>query len=134
MTVYMLDTNIISDAVRHPEGECARRISAMPPHQLCISIIVASELRFGLKKVAPSRVAFGVQRALEGLRIEPFESPADEFYAEIRATLERTGQLIGGNDLLIAAHSLALNATLVSDNMDEFRRVPGLSLVNWRRR
>jgi len=61
----------------------------------------------------------------------PFEEPADLIYADIRATLEKSGTPIGANDLFIAAHALALNATLVTGNEREFRRVPGLEVENW---
>jgi len=65
------------------------------------------------------------------LEIMPFDEHAAEIYGDIRAALERSGQIIGGNDLFIAAHALSLNVTLVSNNLKEFTRVPGLRLENW---
>jgi tRNA(fMet)-specific endonuclease VapC len=67
------------------------------------------------------------------LKVLPLQAPADEFYGRLRADLERRGQLIGPNDLLIAAQALALSCTLVTDNEREFSRVPDLATQNWLR-
>lgn len=74
-----------------------------------------------------------VERVLEALVIAPFAEPADQLYGEIRAELQRRGTPIGANDLFIAAHALALDCILVTDNMREFERVPGLRIENWLR-
>jgi len=79
------------------------------------------------------RLAGQLETVLSGLDIQPWDAPADERYGEIRALLQGKGKLIGANDLFIAAHALALDATLVSDNTREFSRVPGLKLENWLR-
>ena len=128
---YLLDTNIISDLVRHPQGSVFQNISNAGENKVCTSIVVACELRFGVAKSNSSRLREQLKRILGVLPILPLESPADQHYAEIRTHLERAGIPIGPNDLLIAAHALALNLTLVTANTREFERVPSLKLENW---
>ncbi|MDP2810701.1 MAG: PIN domain-containing protein, partial [Rhodocyclaceae bacterium] len=65
------------------------------------------------------------------IRVLPFDDAAADAYGSIRADLERRGELIGSNDLLIAAHALSLGATLVTNNLGEFQRVAGLQVENW---
>jgi len=128
---YLLDTNALSDLLRHPAGAVALRIAAVGEDAVCTSIIVACELRFGsLKKQSPALTA-RVEALLERMATLPFEADADRHYAEIRVFLQRADQQIGPNDLLIAAHTLALNLILVTDNVAEFSRVPGLRVENW---
>jgi tRNA(fMet)-specific endonuclease VapC len=128
---YLLDTNIVSDLVRHPQGIVAQRIAHIGPERLCTSLIVVSELRYGAAKKGSARLSQQLERILEGLAILPYATPADFHYGHIRAALQRLGQPIGYSDLLIAAHALALGATMVTDNMREFERVPGLAVENW---
>ncbi len=128
---YLLDTNILSDLVRHPQGRVFQHIVDVGEDSVCTSIIVACELRFGVVKSGFSRLAQQLQRILEVLTVLPLESPVDKHYAAIRTDLEQAGTPIGPNDLLIAAHSLALDLTLVTANTREFERVPALKLDNW---
>jgi tRNA(fMet)-specific endonuclease VapC len=130
---YLLDTNIVSDLVRNPQGTIAARIVKLGEDSVFTSIIVTAELYFGLARNRSDRLASHLQTVLSGLDILPWDAPADERYGEIRAFLQGKGKLIGANDLLIAAHALALDVTLVSDNVREFSRVPGLKLENWLR-
>ena len=130
---YCLDTNIVSDIVRNPRAPAARQLRRVGQSDVCISIIVASELRFGILRGGPPETAQKIVQTLRQLAIMPFESPADHHYADLRFTLETAGNLIGANDLLIAAHALALGCTLVTDNEREFARVPGLVIENWLR-
>ena len=97
------------------------------------SIVVAAELRFGVERKRSSRLAKQVDDALYQLVVLPLELGADDHYGRLRADLERRGQLIGALDMLIAAHALALGATLVTDNVREFARVEGLTIENWLR-
>jgi tRNA(fMet)-specific endonuclease VapC len=127
----MLDTNIVSDLVKNPSGKVADKISEVGDSGLAISVIVAAELRFGARKRGSPALSRRVETILSGLPILPFESPADFEYAAIRAALESRGEPIGGNDLFVAAHAKALNVPLVTQNVAEFRRVPGLSVLNW---
>jgi tRNA(fMet)-specific endonuclease VapC len=129
----LLDTNIVSDLVRAPGGRVAQRIAEVGEAEVCTSIIVAAELRYGATKSGSERLTRQLQAVLGALEVLPFEAPADETYGSIRARLEEAGQPIGGNDLLIAAQALTLGCTLVTDNEREFGRIPGLSVENWLR-
>lgn len=130
---YLLDTNILSDLVRNPQGKVTSRIREIGETEICSSIIVASELRYGVEKKGSARLAAQLEAVLRGVPILPFESPADTAYGLIRSRLERIGRIIGGNDLLIAAHAVSLGCILVTDNIDEFRRVENLRCENWLR-
>ena len=129
---YLLDTNILSDLMRRPSGRIADRI-AQTGQSVCTSIIVVAELKYGVVKAGSRRFAEQLAAILGGIEIIPFETPADVAYAELRTQLERAGRPIGGNDLLIAAHALALDLTLVTANEREFSRVPKLRVENWLR-
>ena len=131
MTRYLLDTNILSDIIRNPQGRAARRIAEVGGDAVCTSIIVAAELRYGCAKAGSQRLTRAVEAVLDEIAILPFEPPADAVYGSLRAALEAQGQPIGGNDLLIAAHALAMGATLVTANVGEFGRVRGLLVENW---
>jgi tRNA(fMet)-specific endonuclease VapC len=130
---YLLDTNIVSDLVRNPQGRVAQKIRKVGERRVCTSIIVASELRYGAAKKQSPRLTAQLQAVLSALEVMPFESPADTTYGSLRARLERAGRPTGGNDLLIAAQALALEYTIVSDNEREFARIPGLAHENWLR-
>lgn len=128
---YLLDTNILSDLVRHPQGKVASTIAGVGERRVCTSIVVAAELRFGAAKSGSKRLARQVDRILAALEILPLGSPADRHYASVRWHLEKRGNPIGPNDLLIAAQALAEDCTLVTANEREFRWVPSLKLENW---
>ncbi|MEX2282684.1 MAG: type II toxin-antitoxin system VapC family toxin [Gemmatimonadota bacterium] len=130
---YMLDTNIVSDLVRLPQGRIAQRIQAVGEPAVCTSIIIAAELRYGAEKKGSARLTAQLEAILRALEILPFESPADITYGSLRTHLEGADQPIGGNDLLIAAQAITLGYTLVTGNEREFNRVPGLSCENWLR-
>ena len=129
--LYLLDTNILSDLVRRPQGRVAKRIAREGERSICTSIVVASELRFGAEKLGSQRLTAQLEVILSTLDILPLEEPADRHYARLRWHLEQRGSPIGPNDLLIAAHALALDCTVVTANDREFTRVPGLKVVNW---
>ena len=131
MRHWMLDTNVLSDAVRSPQGVVARRIEAVGQSNVSISVIVAAELRFGVENRASERLRRQVDAVLSSIEIVPLTEPADREYALLRASLKRRGSPIGPNDLLIAAHALAQGAVLVTANRGEFSRVDGLALENW---
>jgi tRNA(fMet)-specific endonuclease VapC len=130
---YLLDTNIISDLVRNPHGQVAQHIRKVGEAQVCTSIIVAAELRFGGAKKGSQRLSAQLDAVLNVLEVLPFEAPADEIYGLIRARLERSGKLIGGNDLFIASQAIALDCVLVTGNARDFSRVPNLRSENWLR-
>src|ERR1044072_7386964 len=104
----MLDTNIISDLIRNPQGKAAKRIAKVGEDNICTSIIVAAELRYGCAKSGSKRLQKAVEDLLGEVAVLPFDAPADVEYGAIRAELEVAGKPIGGNDLLIAAHARAL--------------------------
>ena len=130
---YLLDTNIVSDLVRRPQGRIAEHIRKVGEAQVCTSIIVAAELRYGAAKKSSQRLAGQLETVLGALDVLPFEAPADTAYGLIRTRLEQSGTPIGANDLLIAAQALALGYTIVTDNEAEFARIDGLPRENWRR-
>jgi tRNA(fMet)-specific endonuclease VapC len=128
----MLDTNIISDLIRNPQGRAAKRIAKAGEDNICTSIIVAAELRYGCAKSGSSRLLKAVEDLLGEINVLPFDVPADAEYGGIRSELEAAGKPIGSNDLLIAAHAYATGATVVTANIDEFKRIRGLNVENWR--
>jgi tRNA(fMet)-specific endonuclease VapC len=127
----MLDTNIISDLIKHPMGKAAKRIASVGEDNICTSIIVAAELRYGCAKKDSERLRKVVEDLLGEIEVLPFDIPADFVYGRIRSELENAGKPIGANDLLIAAHACAVNATIVTANVDEFKRIQGLKVQNW---
>ena len=131
MTRYMLDTNIISDLIRNPQGKAARRIAKVGEDNVCTSIIVAAELRYGCAKSGSKGLLQAVEDLLGEMNVLPFDVPADADYGGIRSELEAAGKLIGSNDLLIAAHAYATGATIVTANIGEFKRIRGLNVENW---
>lgn len=131
---YFLDTNIVSDLVRNPQGRVAERIRKVGEAKICTSIIVAAELRYGATKKGSRRLTTQLETVLAALEVLPFEVPADAHYGSVRTRLEQAGKPIGANDLLIAAQALSLGYTLVTDNEREFCRVPGLRSENWLRK
>ncbi len=131
MTRYLLDTNIISDLLRNPKGRVAKHIARVGENNVCTSVVVAAELRYGCAKSGSKRLLEAVESLLGELDVLSLEEPADTEYGKIRAELEQRGSPIGGNDLLIAAHALAIEATIVTANVDEFARVKRLKGQNW---
>ncbi len=130
---YLLDTNIVSDLVRNPQGKVAQRIARVGEARVCTSIIVAAELRYGAAKRGSPRLSAQLEAVLAALEVLPFEAPADVTYASLRAGLEQAGRPIGANDTLIAAQALAVGCTIVTDNEKEFARVRHLPRENWLR-
>ncbi len=130
---YLLDANILSDLVRHPNGVVAKHIEKVGSASVCTSIIVAAELRYGAAKKASPKLTARVEGVLMRLRVEPFEAPADDVYGFLRSRLEKSGRVIGANDLFIAAHALTLGCALVTANEREFARIDGLRCENWLR-
>jgi tRNA(fMet)-specific endonuclease VapC len=130
---YLLDTNIVSDLVRNPQGEVATHVRKVGEQHVCTSIIVAAELRYGADKKGSPRLSSQLDAVLGVLEVLPFEAPADTSYGLLRSRLEKRGTPIGANDLLIAAQALALGYVIVTDNEREFSRVEGLRAQNWLR-
>ena len=128
--LFLLDTNIVSDLVRRPSGVVAEMIANVGETQVCTSVIVA-EIRYGAVKKGSPRLTKQLEAVLGAMNVLSLETPADRFYGTLRSGLERAGELIDPNDLLIAAHALAVGCVLVSDNEREFARVPELRIEIW---
>ena len=132
--IYLLDTNIISHMMVNADGIAAQhaqvRLKNAEPCQMCTSIVVQCELLYGLTKKPSQRLQTAFDIQMNNRLVLPLDEAVTQHYARIRTHLERLGTPIGPNDTLIAAHALALDATLVSGDA-EFRRVPGLRVENW---
>ncbi len=129
---YFLDTNICIYVINKRPSAIIAKFTEFPPQELGISAIVVSELRYG---VAKSQQAERNQQLLDAFlrpfQIVPYGKKAAQAYGTIRAELEKKGQPIGREDLLIAAHAVSADLTLITNNEDEFRRVPNLRVENW---
>ena len=130
---YMLDTNIVSELARKPQGVVAEHIATAGAEAVCVSIITAAELRYGCAKKGSAKLTAQIEAILDSLQIIALDVPADAEYGAVRTRLEQAGRPIGPNDLLIAAHAMALGAVLVTANVGEFSRVEGLNVENWLR-
>jgi tRNA(fMet)-specific endonuclease VapC len=136
MPTYLLDSNALSDLIRNPGGTVSQqfeRKAVDPSNRLLTSIVTACEIRYGVVKKGSRTLSERVDQTLTSVEIVPLLVGVDATYAVLRTDLERRGQLIGPNDMLIAAHALALDAILVTDNVREFKRVKGLKIENWLR-
>ena len=129
--LYMLDTNVLSSLMRDPGAAIAKQVETVGEDSICISVIVASELRYGASKKRSDALTRRVDAVLSTIDILPLSPPVDKIYADIRAELTARGTPIGPNDLFIAAHALTEQLTLVTANESEFKRVPSLPVINW---
>jgi tRNA(fMet)-specific endonuclease VapC len=130
----MLDTNICIDLLRGRNRRLERRIAQVPADNVVISAISVAELWHGVE--ASSRPTFNeerLRRFLSYSQTAPFDEQAAYEFGILNMELASQGILIGPMDMLISAHALALGATLITDNVREFKRVPGLQIQNWRR-
>jgi len=130
--MYMLDTDICIYIIKRKPRNVLKRLESLQPGQLAMSAITFAELMNGAKK--SQRVEANVAKLnelAELIEIRPFDQKAATFYGDVRSTLEKKGNIIGSNDLLIAAHALSLDWILVSNNEKEFGRVDGLRIENW---
>ncbi|SEP48429.1 tRNA(fMet)-specific endonuclease VapC [Methylobacterium sp. ap11] len=130
---YLLDTNVIIALRRRRPRSVVARLTALRIGEAVMSPVTYGELCFGAEKSADRDTAFAVLARLVAVVPIEIAEPREtgHRYGEIRATLGRQGQLIGNNDVWIAAHALAANLTLVTGNVGEFSRVPGLVIEDW---
>ena len=126
-----LDTNICSYILRRHPVSMIERFASLDREQLWLSAIVAAELRFGAAKLGAPRFKAAVEAWLAGFDVRPWPLEATHHYAQTRAALERSGTPIGGMDLMIAAHALAQDSVVITNNAREFHRVPGLAVEEW---
>ena len=132
MIKYMLDTNMIAYAKNRRPAVVLERLMQHDPSEICISSITMAELEYGVHNSSkPEQNRTALMMFLSGITILPFDSDASFEYGKIRYDLKSKGILIGGNDLLIAAHAKSLGLTLVTHNTREFSRVEGLSIEDW---
>ena len=128
---YMLDTSICIYAIKNHPAQVLAQLRAHEAEGIGISSISVAELYFGVSKSGSARNLAALQQFLEPLEIADFDLNTAQVYGTLRYTLERLGTPIGLLDTQIAAHALALEVTLVTNNVREFARVSGLSLINW---
>ncbi|GAB4429783.1 MAG: type II toxin-antitoxin system VapC family toxin [Bacteroidia bacterium] len=129
---YLLDTNVCIYLIKHQPPQVKTRFEQVPIGEIGISSITLAELRYGAaKSQAPSRNQQALQQFTSVLAVHALDDAAAVVYGHIRASLEQKGTPIGPLDTLIAAHALSMGMVLVTNNLKEFERVPGLLLENW---
>lgn len=131
--LYMLDTDTASYIIKGRAPGIEAKLAAIDPSRLCISVMTRAELLYGLQRLPPvHRLHVGVRQFLKIIRALSWDAEAADFYAEIRHQLATTGQLMGEMDMMIAAHSLATAAVLVTNNVRHYERIQApLILENW---
>jgi len=129
---YLLDTDICSHAMRRASARLKDRLSTHTPGELKVSVVTQFELEYGARRSErANELLTVVESFLANVEILPLDFAAARRAAVVRATLSASGRLIGQYDMLIAGHALSLGATLVTNNVSEFRRVDGLRVENW---
>ena len=129
---YLLDTNICIALIRQKPAALIQRLTSLQPGDAGISSITLAELFHGVEKSArPEQNMSALEQFLLPLDLADFDLDAALAYGRIRMDLERTGQLIGSMDMLIAAHAVSVDAILVTNNVQEFRRAKGLLVEDW---
>ena len=129
--MILLDTNICIYIINHRPPNVVERFRRYRAGEIGLSSVVAAELAYGVAKRGSARNRAALEMFLAPLEILPFDQDAVWVYGELRSELERLGKPIGALDTMIAAHALALNAMLVTNNVREFAQVPRLQLDNW---
>ena len=132
MARYMLDTDICSYVMKRSHPVLLERICSVPLSDQAVSVVTMAELLYGAKlSTQPKRARDAFNAFIRHVEVIDWSAEAAEHYADIRANLKRRGEMIGANDLLIAAHARSLKAVLVTNNVREFSRVKGLKVENW---
>lgn len=132
MARYILDTDICSYIMKRSHPVLLERIRSVPLSDQAASVVTMAELLYGAKlSTKPKQARDAFNAFIRHLEIIEWSAEAAEHYADIRANLKRRGEMIGANDLLIAAHARSLDAVLVTNNVGEFCRVKGLKVENW---
>ena len=129
---FMLDTNICIYIAKSQPAKLVARFERLKPGEVVISAITYGELCYGAVKSLQREKAFSaLAELLQDVPVATLGEEAARAYGQIRAALEKHGQMIGNNDLWIGAHARALGLTLATNNEREFRRIEGLSVENW---
>lgn len=129
--IYLLDTNICIYIINNKPAQVFDHFKKYQLNQIAISSISAAELAFGVQKSGSWRNRQALEKFLAPLDVVPFSHQSIWHYAQLRHQLQQQGKPIGSLDMLIAAHALSLDATLVTNNTQEFERIAGLKLENW---
>jgi tRNA(fMet)-specific endonuclease VapC len=130
---YLLDTNACSDYFTGRYPKVVARIQECSPEDLGLSVVVVAELRYGADHSGRRRANHArIDALIEEIETLDFDLRGAALYGRVRAHLEASGTPIGPNDMLIAAHALSCGLTVVTDNTEEFKRVKGLKVENWR--
>jgi tRNA(fMet)-specific endonuclease VapC len=132
MTRYLLDTNIVSDVMRNPDGPVEQALREHVDADIGISLIVKGEILFGLVRNANVKGKKRFDALLKAIDVWPMPEGVADIYGQVRAKMEMAGKKMGPNDMWIAAHSLSLGAVLVTDDR-RFHSVPDLQVENWLR-
>ena len=132
MLRYMLDTDVCSYVMKRSHDPLLQRLQKVPVSDVCVSVVTKSELLYGVE-VSPRRQQdeAALNAFLNYVEVLDFPDTASSHYAQIRAQLKKSGNMIGANDLFIAAHARSLGLTLVTHNSQEFRRVHRLTIEDW---
>lgn len=129
---YLLDTNIVIFILKNPACRAAERLHQAQAVDVVSCAVVGAELHHGATKYgAPQKRKDAINGFMAQYQTLPFDATCVPHYARIRDELERVGQIIGGNDLMIAAIALANDLTVVTHNSGEFSRVSGLRVEDW---
>ena len=130
--LYMLDTDTCAFVLRRSSELLLKRIQEVPIERQMISMVTLAELLYGVQESSRKKTnRAGVDAFVRHLTVKDWSRDAAEHYAEIRSALKKTGQMIGANDLMIAAHARSLDAAVVTDNVKDFGQVKGLKVENW---
>lgn len=130
--LYMLDTNICSYIIRNKPISIKEKLEEIEKeHTVVISTIVVAELLYGVQKKDSPKLLNIVSSFIDNFTISDYSKVSALFYSIVRTNLEKQGQIIGANDLLIASHALSLDAILVTNNTREFQRVENLTIEDW---
>ena len=130
--MYLLDTNILAYAMRHPRDRIAEKVYMHATYDLCISSVTYAELMLGvLKSANPVKNRVALDDALSGIDVLPFDTEEAEMFARIKADLQAKGNVIEDMDIMIAAHAKVGGHTLVTDNLKHMARVDGIEIENW---
>jgi tRNA(fMet)-specific endonuclease VapC len=128
----MLDSNVCIYLIKEHPASVLERFAAHPVGDIGLSVITLTELEYGVTKSSrPAKNREALEQFVSPLDVAPFDRQATAAYGRLRTALEKKGQPIGSMDLLIAAHALSLNVRLITHNVKEFGRVPGLRIEDW---
>ncbi|MFN8095042.1 MAG: type II toxin-antitoxin system VapC family toxin [Vicinamibacteria bacterium] len=128
---YLLDTNVVSFHIRGSSAALQGRLRRIKAASVALSVVTEMEIRFGLARNPGLRIAPLVEQFLDAMTILPLDSDVARAYGRIRSELETEGRPIGPLDTMIAAHAVSVGATLVTNDVREFRRVRGLRVADW---